>query len=418
MESESAVLHNTEGYLGVTLPFWKERTKDYLQAFKENGHDILLDYNGFKQLGYAESQFTIDNNVRQSTAYAFIRPIKNRPNLHILKNTLAQKILLANKVAVGVEVKLTNGRIIKVKAKKEVICSAGGLNTPKLLMLSGIGPRKHLTDLNIEVLIDSPNVGENLQDHICVSVMLTGKNNPASVVQNLDIITHINQYPNPVIMGFVALNKTQSYPDYQAIILPVPVRSPIPTAFTSYVFRLNEDITNSFYKAAQERESLFGPIVLLHPESRGKLQLKSKNPNDDPLIYTGFFSKKNDLDKLADAVMDYVSVINTTLFKSVNGEIVKVNIKQCEGLEFGSRDYWKCYCLYMASTIYHPVGTCAMGPKGKGVVDERLRVHDVKGLRVVDASIMPTITSGNTNAPTIMIAEKASDLIKEDYNFL
>ncbi|RVE51877.1 hypothetical protein evm_003497 [Chilo suppressalis] len=407
-----------EGYLGIIRPFWKERTENYLQAFSENGHDTLLDYNGFQQLGYAESQFTIDDNTRQSTAYSFIRPIKNRNNLHILKKSLARKILFENKVAAGVEIKLNSGQIIHVKSKKEIICSAGAVNTPKLLMLSGIGPKKHLSDHNINVLIDSPNVGENLQDHVAVSVMLTGKKNPTSVIQNLDIVRNINVYPNPVIMGFVALNKNQSYPDYQAIVLPCPVGTPITTAFTSFVFNLNDDISASFLEAAKKTESLFGPIVLLHPESRGKIKLKSKNPEDDPLIYTGFFSKESDLDKYVDIMMDFVSVINTTYFRNVNSDVVKVDIKQCEGLKFKSREYWKCYSLYMAGSLYHTVGTCAMGPQGEGVVDERLRVRGVNGLRVVDASVMPTITSGNTNAPTIMIAEKASDLIKEDHNLL
>ncbi|CAH0406808.1 unnamed protein product [Chilo suppressalis] len=418
MASQSAVLHNTEGYLGIIRPFWKERSENYLQAFSENGHDTLLDYNGFQQLGYAESQFTIDDNTRQSTAYSFIRPIKNRNNLHILKKSLARKILFENKVAAGVEIKLNSGQIIHVKSKKEIICSAGAVNTPKLLMLSGIGPKKHLSDHNINVLIDSPNVGENLQDHVAVSVMLTGKKNPISVIQNLDIVRNINVYPNPVIMGFVALNKNQSYPDYQAIVLPCPVGTPITTAFTSFVFNLNDDISASFLEAAKKTESLFGPIVLLHPESRGKIKLKSKNPEDDPLIYTGFFSKESDLDKYVDIMMDFVSVINTTYFRNVNSDVVKVDIKQCEGLKFKSREYWKCYSLYMAGSLYHTVGTCAMGPQGEGVVDERLRVRGVNGLRVVDASVMPTITSGNTNAPTIMIAEKASDLIKEDHNLL
>lgn len=416
MKSKSSSLHNTKGYLGITRPFWKTRTQKYLDAFEEDGHDILLDINGYHQLGYSESQFTISDGVRQSTAYAFLRPIKDRPNLYLLKKTFARKIIFKDKIAVGVEVELDNKRIITLNAKKEIIVSAGSINSPKLLMLSGIGPKKHLEELNIPVLLDAPTVGENLQDHLAVPLILKGKDNLLSILQNFEILFNLNTFPTPAIMGFVAMNKTDAQPDYQTILLPTPAGSLIPTLLVSYVFGINDEISTALTESIQTRETLSGIIVLLHPDSRGKVKLKSNDPHEHPLIYTGFFSNTTDLERFAYMIENYLSVLKTSFFKNLNSDVVDLNVKECKHYQFKSHEYWKCFSLNMAASLFHPVGTCAMGPKGYGVVDERLKVYGIRRLRVIDASVMPLITSGNTNAPTIMIAERASDIIKEDYN--
>ncbi|XP_037298072.1 LOW QUALITY PROTEIN: oxygen-dependent choline dehydrogenase-like [Manduca sexta] len=164
LASPSADLHGTDGYLGVTRPLWQGKVENDLEAFKENGHEILVDTNGYNQLGYSLPTFTIDNKTRQSTSFAFLRPIKERENLRVLVNTYCRKILFDEKCAIGVEVKLPNGKIINLTADK-VILSGGAINSPQLLMLSGVGPKKHLEEMGIQVLLDAPNVGENLQDH-------------------------------------------------------------------------------------------------------------------------------------------------------------------------------------------------------------------------------------------------------------
>ncbi|KAJ8730536.1 hypothetical protein PYW08_001949 [Mythimna loreyi] len=413
---ESADLHSTEGYLGITQPDWNHRTKDYFKAFKELGHQILQDYNSHQQLGYGPSSFTIDNNIRQSTANAFLSPIKNRKNLKVLKNTHVRRVLLnKDKRATGVKVKLPEGNVIKLYARNEVVLSAGAINSPQLLMLSGIGPKEHLEEMNIDVVLDLPTVGQNMQDHPIVPVVISGEENYFSIADNIEPFRNLDRFPMPTILGFVALNKTQGYPDYQVTAVPTPTAAILPPLLCSDTFTLKDRSCIALADATQQRGSLFTLITHLHPESRGKIRLKSANPEDSPLIYSGYFSQEEDLDNLAKYVEDYVHVLNTSYFKEMKSKVIDMKVSQCEGLEFGSHEYWKCYVLNLASTQYHAVGTCAMGVEGKGVLDERLKLRGVTGLRVVDASVMPSITSGNTNAPVIMIAEKAADMIKIDH---
>lgn len=415
MRSNLKDYHNSGGHLGVTRPLWKKRTQKYLKAFGENGHNILLDCNGNDQMGYVMPAFTVDNNVRQHTATAFLEPIKDRKNLFVLKKTLARKILFNNKMkAIGVEVKLHNKKIINVLAKREVILSAGAINSPQLLMLSGIGPRNHLEELGIDVVLDSPRVGSNLQDHPIVSVVIGAEKDPSSIIDNVEHLINLDKFPTPCIMGHVTLNKTQTYPDYQTSIFPLPAFSPVTALICSHVFRLDNQICEALYETNKSRRILFAIVSLLHPKSKGKIRLKSNNPETSPLIFNKYYSNKIDLEDHARYIEDYISVVNTPYFRSIKAEVIDIKIPQCNSLPFGSHEYWRCYVLNIATTQWHPSGTCMMGPEGKGVVDERLRVRGVEGLRVVDASIMPTITSGNLNAPTIMIGEKASDMIKID----
>ncbi|CAB3238752.1 unnamed protein product [Arctia plantaginis] len=163
-------------------------------------------------------------------------------------------------------------------------------------------------------------------------------------------------------------------------------------------------------KDTKLRGALVALVGHMQPKSRGTIILRTSDPEDSPLIYSEYYNNTEDLEDLAKYVEDYVSVMNTRYFRNLKPEIIDLKVPQCQDLKFPSHEYWKCYILNLSSSHYHPVGTCAMGVKGAGVVDERLRVRGVRGLRVVDASVMPTITRGNTNAPTIMIAEKAADM--------
>lgn len=410
LRSDSANLHGFDGYLGITKPVWKSNQK-YLNAFRQNGHDILVDTNGHKQLGYSIPQFTIDQSIRQSTATSFLSPITQRKNLLVLKNSLGRRVIFdGNKRAVGMEVRLPDRRIVKLSARREVILSAGAINSPQILMASGIGPKEHLESFGIDVLLDSPNVGANLIDHPIVPVALAGGDDFSSIIENLDLLTNLNKFPTPSLTGYVALNKSQTYPDYQSTIFPFPVYSPLPALYCAFVIGLDDDICVALDKSAKSRRTILTVLSLLHPQSRGKIQLQSKDPEVKPLIYTGYYSNENDLEDHARYIEHYVSVINTTYFNSVGGFVIDMQIPQCKKLVFGSHEYWKCHVLNVSTTQWHPAGTCAMG----GVLDAALRVRGVTGLRVVDASATPTSISGNLNAPVIMIGEKASDMIKYD----
>lgn len=410
-------LHSTEGNIVVTRPNWNNKLDGTLTAFAENGHDILLENNGPQQLGYALASYTIDRNLRQSTANAFLKPINQRKNLYVLKNTKARKVMfdVINKRAVGVEIKLPDNKVIKVMTKNEVIVSSGAFNSPQLLMLSGIGPKEHLKKMNIDLIVDSPNVGKNLQDHPLVPVVFTVEKPLTSIIENIEPFKNLDRFPIPAFIGFVALNKSQEYPDYQSSVVPSPLSAILPTVLCSNTFMFNDKFCITLASELHPKGSLFALITNLQPKSRGKVLLNTSNSEDSPLIYSGYYNEEEDLDNFAKYVENYLSIVNTTHFKMLNSKIPKLSVPNCDGHLFGSHEYWKCYILNMSTTHYHPVGTCAMGVEGVGVVDERLRVRGIKGLRVADASIMPTITRGNTNAPTMMIAEKAADMIKHDY---
>ncbi|XP_059051228.1 ecdysone oxidase-like [Achroia grisella] len=395
LNSSNGIFHGTGGYLGVTRPSSKGTIK-YLEAFRELGHKIVLDTNGNFTLGYTQPMFTIANGIRSSTAYSFLGPIKSRENLYVSKNTLAIKILIKDLSTVGIEAINENGKKVKVKANKEVILSAGSINSPQLLMLSGIGPKKHLMDKKIDVKVDLP-VGENLQDHAPVTLVYK--------TEKIHKQSRFNDETHDTI-GYVAINKTQLYPDYQAV--SIILKGDPFLIYCAFTCALENEICQKFYEDSKGKEKLVVMCSDLHPKSRGRILLRSSDPKEYPLIYAGHYSNNIDLENSVKYVKDFNQILNATYFKSVNASLLVT--PKCSAHEPGSDDFWRCHVLCTESTIYHYVGTCAMG----AVVDSRLRVYGVKRLRVVDGSVMPNVTRGNTNAPIIMIAEKAADMIKED----
>ncbi|KAJ8719819.1 hypothetical protein PYW08_011994 [Mythimna loreyi] len=376
---------------------------NYLAAFEELGHRIVDDITSDNIfLGYTEPLLTLGDGIRETNAIAYLGPAKSRSNLCIATSTTATKVLIENGMAIGVQITTSSGETYKLYATKEVILSAGAINSPKLLMLSGVGPKKHLDSLGIPVVADLP-VGQNLSDH-----------NLAVVLIQMDEIhgpiPPVNPYtfPLPITTGYVALDKKQTYPDYQTINLVIPHDSPTLLQVCVNVFKYSDEICNKFYAAGINRTTFFAVPNLLVTKSRGQILLASNDPTDDPLVYTGMYSDKSDLKLMGKCLADFASVLNTKYFRSVNATLVDTGLcSDKSGIEF-----WECYALAMSGSMWHYAGTCAMG----SVVDNTLRVKSIQGLRVVDASVMPAQVSGNINGVVTMIAERGAEFILKTWD--
>ncbi|KAM3963791.1 glucose dehydrogenase [FAD, quinone]-like [Aphomia sociella] len=424
--------HATGGYLTVQdAPYNTPIGAAFLQAGEEMGYDIV-DVNGAQQTGYAWYQFTIRRGTRCSTAKAFLRPVRLRRNLHIALFSHATKILIdrETKRAYGVEF-FRNGKMQVVYAKKEVILSAGAIASPQLLLLSGIGPENHLREVGIEVIHDSPGVGKNLQDHIAVGGIAFRIDYPISLVMNRLVnintalryaVTEDGPLTSSIGLEVVAFintkyaNASDDWPDIEYMMTSCSTPSDGGTQV-----KKAHSLTDEFYNevfAELNNKDVFGIFpMMLRPKSRGFIKLRSNNPFDYPLMYHNYLTHPDDVGVLREGVKAAVAVGETQAMKRLGARFHSKPLPNCKHLPLYTDEYWECYIRQYTMTIYHLSCTAKMGPSTDpmAVVDPQLRVYGVEGLRVIDASIMPTITNGNINAPVIMIGEKGADMIKETW---
>lgn len=414
------------GYQPLTKYDSNESVKNTIkEAARELGYPDNINQEG---LGFYETLQTIQNGIRMNAAKAFLEPIKNRPNLYVVTNAHVVQIILENKKVKGVKAVIEN-KEVTVLSKKEVIVSAGAVNSPQILMLSGIGPKEHLKKVNIKPVLDLP-VGENLQDHLIFLGILAKLDQsamrPLGPREKLDELYKYFMYREgdlatisvTNLIGFINTKMNSNYPNMQYHIVS---NNPKDDFILLEILRcsgFNQASASSFLEANENHVTAHIIPTLLNPKSKGKILLNSSNPFEKPLIYPNYLLEKEDVEIMLEGIRFAEKLIESKAFKKHNAELTNVFIPNCDQYKFRSDDYWICALRNLASTIYHPVGTCKMGPKSdkKAVVGPRLKVYGIEGLRVIDASIMPNIVSGNTHAPSMMIGLKGAKMIVEDWN--
>lgn len=379
--------------------------KVFIQACQESGIPHNEEYNGAEQFGASMLQFTIKNNLRHSTAAAFLSPVLGRKNLTVKTSARVSRILLDNKKATGVEVVLKNGEKEVFNCRKEIILSAGAIQSPQILMLSGIGDESYLKTFGIESKHHLRGVGLNLIDHVWSGVTAW-----VNVPTNNDVLKPLNKIKalflhllfkkgplgnSPLTANaFLASKKGLDRPDLQFHFAPSGVKEDYSTDI--------HDVTTY-----PKKSGVGVLVILIRPESRGFVGLKSADPLDAPLIQPNVLSDERDMEVLKKGILKAKAVLETKAFQKYQlGNISFPKKFDDESLE--------SHIKKSLETLYHPVGTCKMGQDEMAVVDSKLKVHGIEGLRIADASIMPSIISGNTNAACIMIGEKAAAMILEE----
>lgn len=407
---ETAHFEGDEKYRGKNGPIKVKYPKatipsleNFIEANMALGRDVV-DFNAAKQIGVGRNQFTIDNGQRESGGSVFIKRAGCRDTLKILQNALVTKVVLnEKKEAVGVEF-VKKGSVFIARANREVILSAGAVNTPQILMLSGIGPKEELEPVGIVPIVELQGVGRNLDDHV-IFLGLSFTSN-ISALPSKPLRQEVKEYLSGY--GPLTLPKTsyattflkvktsplpQDVPDIQLIFIPFTCKQqpeePEKTCFNIYP-------------------------ILLHPKSKGTISLASDSPIHYPIINTNTLFEASDRQIVYEGIQAVLDLITTEPLQKINATYIKSSIPECDAFKLFSENYWMCNLEYLSAPSFHTTSTARMGSEEDSVVDNRLRVKGVKNLRIVDASVMPSVTSGPTNLPTFMIAARAADFIRED----
>lgn len=404
----------------------------FKKAFKETKLDYIPDLNELHGTGYGYIVGTTKNGKRCSTFQAYISSCTNRKNFFYARNTLVKRVVFdeGKKKAIGVEIKAPNGKSCILKAKNEVILSLGVINTPQILMLSGIGPKDHLKEMKIPLISDLP-VGLNYHDHPTFMGLTFSdrKNRPPEVIKNesaklinktMLIAKNLATVGLSKLMAFLRTGSEEETPDLQMIITRIPYQSAFHTANRKHIlnnlFGLSDETTDLYTKLIDKTDVILIIYIILQTKSRGYLKLRSLDPEDQPKIVFSFLND-DDMDTFLNGSRYVEALSQTKAFSNAGLEMEYLKFKPCLGNPLGSKEYWKCTITHISTGFFHPVGTARMGSKDnlEAVLNPRMQVKYVQSLRVVDASAIPKQPSVNPNACVIMMAERAADLIKEDY---
>lgn len=399
----ASAMHGEGGPLAVTdLDVDDEAGRLFMAAAAANGTPERRDLNDGIQHGVGRPQVTIKRARRQSTATAYLHPVRGRANLAVETEALAHRVTIADGRATGVAFE-QRGRMREAKARAEVILCGGVINSPQLLMLSGIGPALHLAEKRIAPIADLPGVGRNLQDHLYVYYV-------AEVTRRLSVNHQLRPGPRLLLNALRYLTTRKGYLNIGAvqatafpIVGPGADRPDVEISFRPMSWDIvgGDVVLNHF-------PGIGAACSLLRPHARGRVELASADPSAAPLIHANYLDNEADLIVMREGMRWIRRVFASD---PLAGHVREERIPGA-GVETDAE--WESYIRANAQSVYHPVGTCRMGDDDSAVVDPRLRVRGVAGLRVADASVMPRVTSSNTNAPTIMIGEKAADMIRQD----